>query len=110
MATQIETNMFQSLNDSINRNGNVISGNPELNPDSFLDALESMPVDFEDDDRAKPIHPTVFANSSTIDKLLEIESKKTSKEKVDLQKRKENILDKKYKEHLDDLESRKIID
>lgn len=110
MASQIERGLFKTLNESITESGNVINGNPELSPESILVALEMIAVDFEDDDRAKPVKPSLIAAPAAVEKLMEHEAKSTQAEKDAYLKKEEAILDKKYEEYLEDLKSRKIVD
>ena len=105
MAGQIERGLFQTIDELIKESGNTISGNPELGPDSILTALEMVSVDFEDDDRAKPIKPSIVAAPDAVKKLIELEAKTTLEEKEAYRKKEEAIMDKKYKEHIKDLES-----
>ncbi len=110
MAGQMERNAFKAINDSIKESGNTIPGNPILSPEGILAGLEKMSIDFEDDDRSKPSRPTIFAHPEAVEKLKEIEAKSTPEEKEAYQKKQEEIFDRKFAEHLKDLESRKIID
>ena len=110
MAGQMEKKFFKTIDDSIKESGNAIPGNPELGPESILSALEMVAIDFEDDDRSKPIKPSLFAGPDAVKKLMEKEAAATPEEKADYYKREEVILDRKYQEYLKDLELRKIID
>ena len=110
MADQIEKNIFQTLDKSISESGNIIPGNPELGSDSILAALNLVPVDFEDDNRTKPIKPFIFASPDAVEKYRERESKATPEDQEEFRRNEEIILDKKYEEHIKDLEIRKIID
>lgn len=110
MAGQIERGLFKTIDDSIKEGGNTIPGNPELGPDSILTALEMISVDFEDDDRTKPVKPSIVAAPAAVEKLMETEAKATPEEKEEYRKKEEAIMDKKYEEHMADLRSRKIID
>lgn len=110
MADQIEKNILQTINKTTKESGNIIHGNPELSLDSLLIALEMIPVYFEDDDRTKPIKPFIFASPDAIEKFREREAKTTPEEQEVFRQKEEIILDKKYEEHIKDLEIRKIID
>ena len=113
IAGQIERNIFQTMNQSIKRSRNTIPGNPETGPESILKAIlkgmERIQIDFEDDDRNKPIMPTIEP-PDVAEKLKEKEKNLTEEEKAEYQKKLDVILDKKHKEHLEDLESRKLTD
>ncbi|MBU4339069.1 hypothetical protein KKD57_05985 [Patescibacteria group bacterium] len=110
MAGQIERGLFKSIDESIKESGNVIPGNPELSPESILSALEKVSIDFDDDDRSKPVRPSLFAAQAAVKKLMESDAKTTPEEKEIYKKKEKAILDKKYEDHLKDLESRKIVD
>ena len=110
IAGQIERNIFQTMNQSIKRSKNTIPGNPETGPESILKTMERSQIDFEDDDRNKPIIPTLFIRPDVAEKLKEKEKNLTEEEKAEYQKKLDVILDKKHKEHLEDLESRKLTD
>lgn len=110
MAGQIERGLFKTMDDSVKESGNTIPGNPELGPDSILTALEMISVDFEDDDRTKPVKPSIVAAPAAVQKLMEKEAKATPEEKEEYRKKEEAIMDRKYEEHMADLKSRKIID
>lgn len=69
-----------------------------------------MYINFENDDRSKPIMPTIFAGSEAVKALLESETKLTPEKRASNNERHEIIMDKKYAEHMLDLESRKLID
>jgi hypothetical protein len=110
MAGQMERGMFKEIDASMTESGNIIPGNPEIGPDSILKALEMIFIDFEDDDRMKPIKPSIITGPAAFEKLKELEAKVTPEEKEQYQKKEEIILDKKYQEYLQDLRSRKIVD
>lgn len=110
MAGQMERDLFQSLDESIKESGNTIPGNPELSPESILIALEMITVDFEEDDRSKPVMPTLVTAPGAFEKLKEHEAKATEEEKEEYKRRQEAIMDKKFKEHNAGLASRKIVD
>lgn len=110
MAGQIERGLFKKMDESITESGNVISGNPELTPDSVLTALEMIAVDFEDDDRAKPVKPSLIAHPDTVEKLMALDAKTTPEEKELRNKKEVAIMDKKYEQYMEDLHSRKIVD
>lgn len=110
MAGQMERHLFQTIDESVKESGNTIPGNPELSPEAILTALEMISVDFENDDRSKPVMPTIVTAPGAFEKLKEHEAKATEEEKQEYKKKQEAIMDKKYQDHLADLESRKIVD
>lgn len=110
MAGQMERGFFQTLTETIENAGNVIPGNPALTPDAILKGLEMITVDFEDDDREKPRRPTIVAAPGAVDDLMRAEAARSEAEKLLYKEKEKAILDKKYEEHMADLESRKIVD
>lgn len=110
MAGQIERGFFETLDNAVEKSGNWIPGNPALTPEGILKGLEAIWVDFEDDDRSKPIRPTIIAGPEAVEKLKEAEAKTTEEEKRSYQEREKIIMDKKYEEYMTDLRSRKIVD
>jgi len=110
MAGQMERHLFQAIDESVKESGNTIPGNPELSPEAILIALEMIVVDFEDDDRSKPVMPTIVTGPGAYEKLKEQEEKATEEEKREYKMKQEAIMDKKYQQHLEDLASRKIVD
>ena len=110
MAGQMERGLFEKMNDVAQESGNTIPGNPELSPESILVALERLSIDFEDDDRLKAVKPSIVTAPAAYERLKVLDAKLTPEEREDLKRREEAIMDRKYEEHLRDLESRKIID
>ena len=110
MASQMERHLFQTIEESVKESGNTIPGNPELSPEAILTALEMIVVDFEDDDRLKPVMPTIVTGPGAFEKLKEQEEKATEEQKQEYKMKQEAIMDKKYQQHLADLASRKIVD
>ena len=110
MAGQIERSMMQAIDESICESGNTISANAELGPDSILEALEAVTIDFEDDDRTKPIMPSLMAAPSTIQRLQEMDAKVTPEKMSEYRKKEEEIINQKYEEYINDLNSRRIIE
>ncbi|MBK8965075.1 MAG: hypothetical protein IPM36_00040 [Lewinellaceae bacterium] len=110
LAGQVEHGLLKKLNEAIEEGGNIIHHTSELGPELILNGLEMIVVDFEDDDRAKPIKPSILAGPNTIEKLINQISKSTPEEKEAFHQKEQLILDKKHAEHLEDLESRKIVD
>lgn len=110
MAGQMSRGLFKAMGEAVEESGNTIPGNPELSADSILTALGMMSVDFEDDDRLKPVKPSIVAAPDAVKKLMESEAKATPEEKEEYRKREEVIMDTKYKEHMADVLSRKLVD
>ncbi len=110
MAGKIERDILQTIDKSIKESGNIIPGNPELSAEAILAALEMMPIDFEEDDRSRPIRPSLVAAPAAVEKLMQAEASSTEAEKKEYRKKEEKILDKKYTEYIKDIESRIIMD
>ena len=110
MAGQIERGLFETLNDAVDKSGNWIPGNPALTPEGILQGLERIWIEFEDDDREKPIKPTIIAAPEAVEKLMQAAEKETKEDKQQYYEKEKVILDRKYKEYMADLSSRKLID
>ena len=110
MAGQMERGFLQLIDESLEGTDNVISGSMEFNHDFILIGLEKMRISFEDDDRTKPVKPTIFASPELINKLIQAESEATPEEKEAYRQKEEIIMNKKYEEYLKDLKSRKLVD
>jgi hypothetical protein len=110
MAGQMERGFFQDLEKSMAETNRQIPGNPGLTPDGILKGLENIWIDFEDDDRSKPVKPSIIASPEAVDQLKKIAAETTPEEKHRYEEKEKVILDKKYKEYMEDLKSRKIID
>jgi len=110
IAGQMEGYLFQTIDKSIEESGNTIPGNPELSPEAILIALEKIQIDFEDDDRSKPVMPTIVSGPGAFEKLKEHEAKATKAEKLEFEEKQKAIMDGKFKEHLANLASRKLVD
>ncbi|HYD93347.1 MAG TPA: hypothetical protein VEB18_02740 [Candidatus Paceibacterota bacterium] len=110
MAGQIERDLFETLKAAIQKSGNTIPGNPPLSPDAILTMLEKMAVDFEDDDRSKPVRPTIIASPEAFEAFQKINAETTPEERAVYDERERVIMDKKYAEYMTDVESRKLID
>jgi hypothetical protein len=110
MAGQMERNLFQALDKGIKEAGRTMPGNPQLTPETMLDALEMIFITFEDDDRQKSSPPSVITSPEVAAKFRELEAAATQEQKDAWEKRRQEILDRKYKEYMDDLNSRKIVD
>lgn len=110
MAGQMERDLLQAMTDAASKNGNTVTGNPELSPEAILIAMEMTHIDFENDDRNKPIKPAIIASPEAVEKLKQTHASSTPEELERFEKRQNEILDKKFQEHVDDLNSRKIVD
>ncbi len=110
IAGQIDSSIIKAANEAVEETGNIISSKGGLTSDSYLEALEKLPISFENEDRSKPNLPGIATHPTTIEKALELAKQETQEEKLTFHKRMEEILDKKYKEHLKEMATRRIID
>jgi hypothetical protein len=62
MAGQIERGIFDTIHQAVTEAGNVLPGDPPLNRETILQALNKVSIDFEDDDRMKPILPSIVVH------------------------------------------------
>jgi len=109
MAGQMERGAFQTLKETIDKTGNVVSGNPPFSPEAFLKALEMVEIDF-DDSRDRPNLPSLIMHPKLAQKAKEQEAQMTKKEKREFDKNKEQILDKKYEDYVARENKRKLVD
>jgi len=109
MAGQMEGGVFQTLNEMINKTGNIIPGNPPFSPEAFLKGLEMIRIDF-DDTREKPNLPSLVMHPKLAQKAKEQEARMTNKEKRQFDKKQKEILDKKYKQYVARENKRKLVD
>jgi len=110
MAGQLERNVFRTLTETITKVGNAISNPLPPGREVVLQALEKIWIDFEDDDRAKPVKPTIVAHPTTVEAMMKREATRTEPENREFDRREAAILDQKYKEYMANLASRAIMD
>jgi len=110
MARQMEGGLFKETFEAIEKVGNIIAGNPKLSSEAILQGLEKVQVNFIDDDRSKPHNHTIVAHPNAIRQLLEEGKNQTQEEKLDFERRREVILDKKYEEYMEREGKRKLVD
>ena len=110
MAGQIERGFFETLHKTVDEHDQWIPGNPTLTPEGILKGLEKIWIDFEDDDRSKPIKPTIVAAPGAFEQLKASEATATEEDKRQYQERERVIMDTKYEEYMADLRSRELID
>lgn len=110
MGEQIERGLLETMAAAADESGNTFKSDTGLTPSTLLDALEKLYVDFEDDDRNKPVMPSLVSHPDSVDGLMKADQALTPEERSALDERHKRILDAKYEEHMKDVESRKIID
>ena len=72
MAGQMERGMLETMLESTKMSGNVLTTDQTMNPNVLLDALEMLLIDFEDDDREKPVKPTMVLHPEVMKNLEEL--------------------------------------
>lgn len=111
MSANIEQGLAKTMLDSAEKNtGAFVKGKGDFSADGMLDALEALPIEFEDDDRSKPVAPFLATDPDTFRKIKEQEAEITPAEQEVFDIRQNAIYDTKYAEHMKDVESRKITD
>lgn len=86
----------------------MVEGGP-LGPESFLRSLEMVQVDF-DDVRDRPHIPSIVLHPTTFEKLKEQADKMSTEELDAIERRRQEILDKKYEEYVSRENNRKLVD
>ncbi len=109
VANQIEGDAIQAIAKSMADSGNIVNVS-EVGPDIILKGMENVKIYFHNDDRNKPSEQSLIVHPTVSKRLMEIEKKQTPQEKAEFDRKKEEILDKKFEEHMADVKSRKIID
>lgn len=109
MAHKIERAALGKLGTILEETGNTVVESGPLGPDSFLRSLEVMQVDF-DDVRERPHIPQIVLHPNTFARLKEQTDKMSADELNAIERRREQILDKKYEEYVSRENSRKLVD
>lgn len=110
IADQLGKNMLRAVDKAVEETGNTIASPNGLTTEWILEALEKIAVSFINDDRKTPVMLTVYAAPEVVSKHSEHFNALSEDEKLAFNQKYEEILDKKFQEHLIDLSSRKIID
>jgi len=109
MAGNIERDTFQTLGREVEEVGNTLKSTDPCSPENFLAALDKVLVDF-DGSRERPAMPTLFANQQTIKEFQRRFEALTPDQRYDLDRRRDEILDRKYAEYLSREGDRKLVD
>ncbi len=110
MASQVEKGIMQSIEKGAADGGNEIAI-PKIDQNLILESMKSIKIYFHNDDRNKPSEQAIITEYPAVFEILKkIKGKQTQEEKEEFERRREEILDEKYKEHMSDLESRKMVD
>jgi hypothetical protein len=108
MANKLTGNVLKTLDKVIERTGNVVNvkKGEGITPNSILDALEKIEIDF--DENGNPIMPEIHVSPEDFKKLNSL--KIDQKTGMELEKRRKEILDKKKREWTGRESSRKLVD
>ena len=111
MARQMERGTLQTLSEELERVGNTISGGGKpFSPETILQGLQMIQIDFEDDSRDKPQLPTWVISLELAAKTKIQEAAMAEEEKAEFEVKFQAILDQKYEEFLVREGTRKLID
>ncbi len=113
MSRQLEKSVVSGIQDIAEKGENTVSGsmdNIESMQDMLLQSMENMHIDFKDGDRNKPILPSLLVHPTMGSKLAELASGETQIQKDNFKEREKKILDEKYKDYINDINSRIIVD
>lgn len=109
LAGQMEGRLFQTITEEVEKIGNVVQNNPPLSPDTLLQALEKIEIDFQDDSRDKPVLPTLVTGPELAEKAKNQMDNITLEEKELFDEKMKKILDKKYDNFLAREGKRKLV-
>jgi hypothetical protein len=109
MAHKIERTALDKLGQILEDTGNTVVESGPLGPESFLRSLEVMQVDF-DDVRQRPHIPQIVLHPNTFAKLKAQTDRMSADELNAIERRREEILDKKYEEYVSRENNRKLVD
>lgn len=110
MAAQVEGGVFVELAAQVDEANQLTSGKQTPFYETFLEAIQKLEMDFEDDLREKPKYPTLFCHPDQVNALQEEEMNLSSEEKEQFETRRGQILDKKFSDFLQRESNRKLID
>lgn len=109
MAIQLSSNVLTEIDKAVKKTGNSISSPNGLTIEWIHEATRRIKMSFKDDDINKPVELVLIASPEVCERLKMEEESLTDSQKVRLQKEYKEIIEQKYKEHLADLESRRLI-
>jgi hypothetical protein len=108
MTKNLLKQVYSAFDKAANDAGNVVKGDGTgLTPNLILDCIEKMEIDF--DEQGNPIMPTFVVNPKTYETYLNKEKEWESQVPV-IEQRRQEIIEKKRKEHLDRASRRKLVD
>jgi hypothetical protein len=100
---------IQRINETVASVGNVIDGSGKKFSEATLEMLEKLHIDFEDI-REKPQLPTMVVHPDTAERLREEEHKMSNEEKIEHERKRAQILDRKYEEYILRESYRKLVE
>ena len=109
LAHKIERTALEKIGQILEETGNTVVETEQLGPESFLRSLEVMRVDF-DDVRDRPHIPSIVLHPETFQKLQEQTDKMSAEELEAIERKMQQILDKKYEEYVSRENNRKLVD
>lgn len=109
VARQATQGAFETLNAEIEAAGNTVRSADPTSPEAFLAVLERISVDF-DDDRSKPCLPTLVCHPSAFPEIERRWNQLTDAERATYERRREEILDRKYAEYVSRENARALVD
>lgn len=109
VARQATQNAFDTLNREIDAVGNTVASSDPTNPEAFLAVLERVHIDF-DDSRDKPQMPTLVCHPSKAAELQQRWEALSPAERSEYERRKQEILDRKYAEYVSRENRRALVD
>ena len=110
VAGQIDGSFLRFISGEAQAVGNVITGTLENPGESIIKALQGIQIEFDDDDRSKPMLPTISLHPNTYRPFLEKWVALSESEKLAFEERFEQVMCAKYDEHIKNMESRKLTD
>src|SRR5216684_8194861 len=109
MAGRIEQDAFRTIGEAVEEVGNTLRSPDPCTPENFLAGLDKIQIDFEGS-RKRPVMPPLFADEETIKEFQRRFETLTPEQRYDLDRRQEEILDRKYVEYLSREGDRKLVD
>lgn len=109
LAHKIEEGALKKFGEILEHTGNTVVERGPLSPESFLRSLEIMQVDF-DDVRDRPHLPSIVLHPETFRKLKERTDQMSAEELEAIERRRQEILDKKFEEYVSRENNRKLVD
>lgn len=110
MAGDFDREVLNLTRDHATAAGNVVTGDKANMADSVLRTLDQIHIEFEDGERDKPIFPTISMHPCDYARYEEQFRALDETQRAAYLRRLEQLLDDKHRQHLLDLESRRLLD